>query len=52
MPSQAKPPRRPKKKTSSFSSYICKVLKSINMEVGISKKGMNVINSLVTDMFE
>ena len=32
--------------------YIYKVLKSIANDVGISKKGMNVVNSLVTDMFE
>lgn len=27
-------------------------MKSIANDVGISKKGMNVVNSLVTDMFE
>lgn len=46
-------PRRTRKKNfQSFSLYIYKVLKSIANDVGISRKGMNVINSLVTDMFE
>jgi histone H2B len=27
-------------------------LKSIANDIGISRKGMNVLNSLVTDMFE
>lgn len=48
-----KPQRRNKRKNfTSFSLYIYKVLKSISNDVGISKKGMNVIDSLVTDMFE
>ena len=41
-----------KKNFQSFSLYIFKVLKSIANDIGISKKGMNVLNSLVTDMFE
>ena len=41
-----------KKNFQSFSLYIYKVLKSIANDVGISRKGMNVINSLVSDMFE
>ena len=44
--------RNKKKNFESFSLYIYKVLKSIANDVGISKKGMNVIDSLVTDMFE
>ena len=45
--------RRHKKKSfASFALYIYKVLKSINNDIGISKKGMSVINSLVADMFE
>ena len=47
------PTRRNKRKNfQSFSLYIYKVLKSISNDVGISKKGMNVINSLVVDMFD
>jgi histone H2B len=41
-----------KKSFASFSLYVYKVLKSISSDVGISKKGMAVINSLVADMFE
>lgn len=41
-----------KKNYQSFSIYIYKVLKSISNDIGISKKGMAVINSLVSDMFD
>ena len=44
--------RNRKKNFQSFALYIFKVLKSIANDIGISKKGMNVLNSLVTDMFE
>lgn len=44
--------RNKRKNYGSFTLYIYKVLKSISQDVGISKKGMNVINSLVADMFE
>jgi len=44
--------RQKRKNFASFSLYIYKVLKSISNDVGVSKKGMSVINSLVTDMFE
>ena len=44
--------RHKKKNFTSFSLYIYKVLKSISGDVGVSKKGMNVIDSLVGDMFE
>ena len=43
---------RRKKNYQSFSIYIYKVLKSLSNTVGISKKGMSVINSLVADMFD
>jgi histone H2B len=45
-------PRRHKKNFKSFSLYIYKVLKTISNDIGISQKGMKVVNSLVTDMFE
>ena len=41
-----------RKNYQSFSIYIYKVLKSISNDIGISKKGMAVINSLVSDMFD
>lgn len=46
------PTKSRKKNFQSFSLYIFKVLKSIANDIGISRKGMNVLNSLVTDMFE
>ena len=46
------PQKNRKKNFQSFSLYIFKVLKNIANDIGISKKGMNVLNSLVTDMFE
>ena len=44
--------RHKKKSFASFSIYIYKVLKSISNDIGVSKKGMAVINSLVADMFD
>ncbi len=44
--------RKHKKNFKSFSLYIYKVLKTISNDIGISQKGMKVVNSLVTDMFE
>ena len=44
--------KKHRKNFQSFSLYIYKVLKGISNEIGISKKGMAVINSLVADMFE
>jgi histone H2B len=36
----------------SYSSYIYKVLKQVHPEVGISKKGMSIMNSFINDVFE
>ena len=44
--------KKQRKNFQSFSLYIYKVLKGISNEIGISKKGMAVINSLVADLFE
>jgi len=44
--------RTKKKKFDSYSVYIYRVLKNIHGEVGISKKGMAVMNSFVNDIFE
>merc|ERR1712050_343601 len=41
-----------KKRHESYSVYVYKVLKNIHPELGISKKGMNVMNSFVGDLFE
>ena len=45
--------KRVKKKSfTSYSVYIYRVLKNIHSDMGISKKGMNVMNSFVGDLFE
>jgi histone H2B len=41
-----------KKKFDSYSVYIYRVLKNIHGDIGISKKGMAVMNSFVNDIFE
>ena len=43
--------RRKKSKSNVFKAYIYKVLKSINHEFGISKKGMDVVHSIVIQVF-
>jgi histone H2B len=44
--------RRRKNNMSSFDSYIYRVLKQVHPNHGISRKGMMVMNSLCSDMFE
>jgi histone H2B len=44
--------KRKKPNTSSFSSYIYKVLKQVHPDTGISKKAMVVMDSFVHDIFE
>lgn len=44
-----------RKKKESFSLYIYKVLKEISMgkdQKGINKKAMNIMNSMVQDIFD
>eukprot|EP00455_Lapot_gusevi_P030333 TRINITY_DN3262_c0_g1_i1.p1 TRINITY_DN3262_c0_g1~~TRINITY_DN3262_c0_g1_i1.p1 ORF type:complete len:149 (+),score=55.53 TRINITY_DN3262_c0_g1_i1:72-518(+) len=41
-----------KKRQETYSTYIYKVLKQVHPEVGISKKGMAVMNSFLNDIFE
>jgi histone H2B len=40
------------KRIETFSTYIFKVLKQVNPDIGISKKAMLVMNSFATDIFE
>ena len=40
------------KRVESFSSYIMKVLKQVHPQMTISKRGMEIMNSVVTDTFE
>lgn len=49
---KAKATRHRKKRFDSYSVYIYRVLKNIHQDVGISKKGMAVMNSFVNDIFE
>eukprot|EP00011_Vannellida_sp_DIVA3-517-6-12_P014793 CAMPEP_0114614416 /NCGR_PEP_ID=MMETSP0168-20121206/5643_1 /TAXON_ID=95228 ORGANISM="Vannella sp., Strain DIVA3 517/6/12" /NCGR_SAMPLE_ID=MMETSP0168 /ASSEMBLY_ACC=CAM_ASM_000044 /LENGTH=125 /DNA_ID=CAMNT_0001825465 /DNA_START=33 /DNA_END=410 /DNA_ORIENTATION=+ len=44
--------RRKKPNTSSYSTYIYKVLKQVHPDTGISRKAMIVMDSFVHDIFE
>ncbi len=44
--------KRSKKRTESYSTYIYKVLKQVHPDTGISKKGMSIMNSFISDIFE
>ena len=44
--------RRKKPNTTSYSSYIYKVLKQVHPDTGVSKKAMVVLDSFVHDIFE
>ena len=41
-----------KKRVETYSSYIYKVLKQVHPEIGISKKGMGVMESFINDVFD
>lgn len=46
--------RRGKKRTrrtESYSSYILKLLRNIHPKMGISKRGMSIMNSIIEDAF-
>ncbi|XP_060842722.1 histone H2B-like [Rhopalosiphum padi] len=43
--------RKPNRKES-YAIYIYKVLKQVHPNIGISSKAMNIMNSLVNDLFE
>jgi len=62
-PRAAPPPPRPppatggkkkvkKTRKETFNIYIYKVLKQVHPEVGVSKKGMSILNSFINDIFE
>mmetsp|Transcript_4321 Transcript_4321/g.6440 ORF Transcript_4321/g.6440 Transcript_4321/m.6440 type:complete len:137 (-) Transcript_4321:118-528(-) len=44
--------RRKKSNYGSYSTYIYRVLKQVHPETGISKKGMQIMDSFVQDIFE
>ena len=43
--------RRPKNRKLTFSNYLFKVLKQAHPDIGISSKAMDVMNSLMNDVF-
>lgn len=51
-PTASSTTRRRKPNTSSYGSYIYRVLKSQNEEIGITKKSMNIMDNFCQDMFE
>ncbi len=44
--------KRSTKRTESYGSYIYKVLKQVHPDTGISKRGISIMNSFVSDIFE
>ena len=40
------------KRTESYSSYILKILHQVHPKMGISKRSMSILNSVVADTFE
>ena len=44
--------RRKKKRVESYSSYIYRVLKQVHPDTGISTKGMSIMNSFISDIFD
>ncbi|CAK0853056.1 unnamed protein product, partial [Prorocentrum cordatum] len=52
MPGDGSVTKRKKKAIQTYAIYIYKVLKQIHPECGISKRGMNIMNSFMNDIFE
>ena len=44
--------KRRRRRNETYNIYIYKVLKQVHPEIGISKKGMAILNSFVCDIFE
>jgi histone H2B len=44
--------KRPRRRVESYATYIYRVLKQVHPETGISKKGMEVMNSFIGDIFD
>ena len=40
------------KRKESYATYICKVLKQVHPDTGVSSKAMSIMNSFVNDLFE
>ena len=44
--------KKKKRRSESYSIYIYKVLKQVHPDTGISSKGMSIMNSFITDIFD
>ncbi|CAK6439123.1 unnamed protein product, partial [Pipistrellus nathusii] len=44
--------KRKRSRKESYSIYVCKVLKQVHPDTGISSKAMSIMNSFVNDIFE
>ena len=44
--------RTKKRRTESYGIYIYKVLKQVHPDTGISTKGMSIMNSFISDIFD
>merc|ERR1712070_696170 len=51
-PGEERHQRKSKKKIESYAVYIYKVLKQIHPECSISKRGMQIMNSFMNDVFD
>ena len=49
---KAKGGKRHHKRVQTFSTYIVRVLKQVHPKMGVSKRSMAILNSLVNDTFE
>ena len=52
LPRTSKPPADGKKHIEFYSTYIYKVLKQVHPATGISKKGMGIMNSFISEVFK
>ena len=44
--------KKKKRRSESYSIYIYKVLKQVHPDTGISSKGMSIMNSFISDIFD
>ena len=49
---EGKKKKRSHKRVETFNTYIYKVLKQVHPAVGVSKKGISILNSFINDIFE
>ena len=50
-PKKATGKKSHKKRVETYNTYIYKVLKQVHPEVGVSKKGISILNTFVNDIF-